>query len=173
MSLGGWFLPRTLEDGFYPEKKCFVSICTTQWTPINTGTITPGKSPIKPRWRKLTFNIYICRKQVPKLFPSFEDCIEDQVCSSSTITLLWYTPRKMHQLRPDISGKGLALERQFALDLSNNDVKCENVHVTLNMIGSTFYTANQISCNISNPHLTSSWERSIGFKDGDQVIVPT
>ena len=26
MSLGGWFLPRTLEDGFYSEKKCFVSI---------------------------------------------------------------------------------------------------------------------------------------------------
>ena len=49
---------------------------------INTGTITPGKSPIKPKWRKLTFNSYICRKQFPKLFPSFEDCIEDQVCRS-------------------------------------------------------------------------------------------
>ena len=49
---------------------------------INTGTITPGKSPIKPKWRKLTFNSYIRRKQFPKLFPSFEDCIEDQVCRS-------------------------------------------------------------------------------------------
>ena len=29
----------------------------------------------------------------------------------------------MHQPRPDISRKGQALERQFALDLSNNDVK--------------------------------------------------
>ena len=44
----------------------------------------------------------------------------------------------MHQPRPDISGKGLALESQFALDLSNNDVKCEKVDVTLNMIGSIF-----------------------------------
>ena len=44
----------------------------------------------------------------------------------------------MHQPRPDISGKGLALERQFALDFSNNDVKCGKVHVTLNMIGSIF-----------------------------------
>ena len=40
------------------------------------------------------------------------------------ITLLWYTRRKMHQPRPDISGKGLALERQFAIDPGLPQVIC-------------------------------------------------
>ena len=54
---------------------------------INTGTITPGKSPIKPRWWKLTFNNYICRKQFSKLFPSFEDCIKTKF----VVTLVYST----------------------------------------------------------------------------------
>ena len=43
----------------------------------------------------------------------------------------------MHQPRPYIIGKGLGLESQFAIDLSN-DVKCGKVHATLNTIGSIF-----------------------------------
>ena len=92
---------------------------------INTGTITPGKSPIKPRWWKFTFNNYICRKEFSKLFPSFEDCIKTKfVVHKPYITSLWYTRRKMHQPRPDISGKGLALERQFAIDPGLPQVIC-------------------------------------------------
>ena len=45
-----------------------------------------------------------------------------------------------------------------------NDVKCGRIHVTLNFLARHFYRANQISCNISNPHLTSLEERSISRK---------
>ena len=54
MLLGGWFLPR--------EKNALCPYASTM-NSIDTGTITPGKSPIKPRWWELTFNNYICRKQ--------------------------------------------------------------------------------------------------------------
>ena len=47
-------------------------------------------------------------------------------------------------------------KNDVVIDLSYNDVKCEKNHVILNMIGSTIFSrANPISCNISNPHLTS------------------
>ena len=102
MSLGGWFLPR--------EKMLRVHVHDPV-NYINTGTITPGKSPIKPRWWKFTFNNYICRKQFSKLFPSFEDCIKTKF----VVTLV---------PRPDISGKGLALKRQFAIDPGLPQVIC-------------------------------------------------
>ena len=115
-NLRGWFLPR---------QKMFRVHVHDPVNYINTGTITPGKSPIKPRWWKFTFNNYICRKQFSKLFPSFEDCIKTKfVVHKPYITLLWYTRRKMHQPRPDISGKGLALERQFAIDPGLPQVIC-------------------------------------------------
>ena len=97
-NLRGWFLPR--------EKMLRVHVHDPV-NYINTGTITPGKCTIKPRWWNFTFNNYICRKQFSKLFPSFEDYIKTKfVVHKPYITLLWYTRRKNASTAPRYKWKG-------------------------------------------------------------------
>ena len=54
------------------------------------------------------------------------------LCCISGFDLLYYRINKYR--------KSPSVTLACAIDLSYNDVKCEKIHVTLNMIGSTFFT---------------------------------